>query len=291
MTSHVPSRARTSAALPRLALGVTIAAGVVLSGLPASADDPHSAERTAASRGATVPAALDDVPAKADAPAQADAPARADAPPQDAPVPNSAPIEKVAPIQNSAPVEKIAQAAPPQVNATAPKTAPAHKALLTADALLKVAKSQIGVKENRAGGGTRFHRWYMSSPRAAQTVARDGGSIRAYRNAPWCAMFVSWVGEKAGLQDSMGADAYTVAWARWFKRHERWGGKAERGAVVFFSWNGGRIRSIDHVGLVKKDNGNGTITTIEGNTGDGRVEQRVRPKSQVVGYGYPEFQG
>ncbi|NUW41288.1 CHAP domain-containing protein [Nonomuraea rhodomycinica] len=163
--------------------------------------------------------------------------------------------------------------------------------MLTADALLKVAKSQLGVKENRAGGGTRFHRWYMSSPRAAQTVARDGGSIRAYRNAPWCAMFVSWVGEKAGLRASMGADAYTVTWARWFKRHERWGRKAERGAVVFFSWNGGRIGSIDHVGLVKKDNGNGTITTIEGNTGDGRVEQRVRPKSQVVGYGYPEFQG
>ncbi|NUW29917.1 CHAP domain-containing protein [Nonomuraea sp. SMC257] len=130
----------------------------------------------------------------------------------------------------------------------------------------------------------------MSSPRAAQTVARDGGSIRSYRNAPWCAMFVSWVADKAGMRDSMGADAYTVTWARWFKRHERWGRKAERGAVVFFSWNGGRIRSIDHVGLVKKDNGNGTITTIEGNTGDGRVEQRVRPKSQVVGYGYPEFQ-
>ncbi|WP_240777869.1 hypothetical protein [Nonomuraea basaltis] len=33
----------------------------------------------------------------------------------------------------------------------------------------------------------------------------------------------------------------------------------------------------------------GTISTIEGNTGNGKVEERVRPKSQVVGYGYPEY--
>ena len=38
-----------------------------------------------------------------------------------------------------------------------------------------------------------------------------------------------------------------------------------------------------------KDNNNGTITTIEGNTGRGKVEERIRPKWQVVGYGYPEY--
>jgi hypothetical protein len=60
--------------------------------------------------------------------------------------------------------------------------------------------------------------------------------------------------------------------------------------VVFYDWNGAKTTSaIDHVGLVKKDNGDGTITTIEGNTGNGKVEERVRPTSQVVGYGYPEF--
>jgi hypothetical protein len=42
--------------------------------------------------------------------------------------------------------------------------------------------------------------------------------------------------------------------------------------------------------LVKKDNLDGTITTIEGNTGKGKVEERVRPKAQVVGYGYPQYQ-
>ncbi|TMR00636.1 CHAP domain-containing protein, partial [Nonomuraea turkmeniaca] len=52
----------------------------------------------------------------------------------------------------------------------------------TAEAVLKVAESQIGVAENAAGGGTPFHSWYMSSQRAAETVARDGGSLGAYAN-------------------------------------------------------------------------------------------------------------
>jgi hypothetical protein len=157
--------------------------------------------------------------------------------------------------------------------------------------LLRVAESQIGVKENEAGGGTPYHSWYMSSPRAAETLARDGGGQPAlYANAPWCAMFVSWVGEKAGARASVGWDAYTVTYADWFKDNKRWGTVAKPGSVVFYDWNGAKTTSaIDHVGLVKKDNGDGTITTIEGNTGNGKVEERVRPTSQVVGYGYPAY--
>jgi hypothetical protein len=157
-------------------------------------------------------------------------------------------------------------------------------------ALLQVAEQQIGVRENASGGGTPFHRWYVDSPRAKETAARDGGTPQSYANAPWCAMFVSWVGDKAGLQSSVGSDAYTVTYAEWFKDNHHWGTKATPGAVVFYAWDGSKsISAIDHVGLVKKDNGDGTITTIEGNTGNGDVEQRVRPKSDVVGYGYPQY--
>ncbi|MFC5827141.1 CHAP domain-containing protein [Nonomuraea insulae] len=164
---------------------------------------------------------------------------------------------------------------------------PAHQ--VSAQSVLKIAESQIGVSENAAGGGTPFHSWYMSSPRAQETIARDGGTLRTYANAPWCAMFVSWVGEKAGARPTVGWDAYTVTYAKWFQANHRWGTLAKPGAVVFYDWNGKSTTGIDHVGLVKQDNGNGTITTIEGNTGNGKVEQRVRPKSQVVGYGYPDY--
>jgi CHAP domain. len=164
---------------------------------------------------------------------------------------------------------------------------------VTAQDVLRIAASKIGVSENEYGGGTEFHEWYMNSPRALETLARDGGTLRGYANAPWCAMFVSWVGEQAGIRPIFGWDAYTVTYAKWFQANRHWGTEvASPGAVVFFDWAGTKtIDGIDHVGLVERDNGDGTITTIEGNTGNGKVERRVRPKWQVVGYGYPPYAG
>ncbi|MFF4778137.1 CHAP domain-containing protein [Microtetraspora fusca] len=156
--------------------------------------------------------------------------------------------------------------------------------------LLTIAQSQVGVSENANGGGTKFHEWYMKSERAKETVARDGGSVNAYANAPWCDMFVSWVGEQAGLRPVLGWDAYTVQHAKWFQDNHRWGNTPQPGAVVFFDWHGGKdISGIDHVGFVIKDNGDGTIKTVEGNTGNGKVEIRTRPMTQVTGFGYPVY--
>ncbi|GAA3441228.1 CHAP domain-containing protein [Planomonospora venezuelensis] len=180
-----------------------------------------------------------------------------------------------------------ASAAPP-----ASAGRPVRTGVMTAADVLKVAEGQIGVAENVSGGGTKFHTWYMASDRAQETLARDGGIVEKYTNAPWCAMFVSWVGEQVGLESTFGSDAYAVAWAGWFQDDERWGGAARPGAVAFFDLDaddGDGIYKIDHVGLVKRDNGDGTITTVEGNTDNGRVERRVRPGSDVVGYGYPEY--
>ncbi|MEV7971374.1 CHAP domain-containing protein, partial [Sphaerisporangium sp. NPDC088356] len=155
--------------------------------------------------------------------------------------------------------------------AKAPETAKQ----VSAEQLLKIAERQVGISENSAGGGTKFHSWYMDSSRARETVARDGGTIAGYSDAAWCDMFVSWVGAQAGMQDTVGTDAYTVAHAKWFASHDRWGSTPKPGAVVFFDW--GRSKSldnIDHVGFVIKDNGDGTIKTVEGNAGKGAVEIR-----------------
>ncbi|MCO6006878.1 CHAP domain-containing protein [Actinoallomurus purpureus] len=157
-----------------------------------------------------------------------------------------------------------------------------HKPPTAADAL-KVALSQVGATEN-AAGGTKFNRWFMSSPYARIGVERDGGSISDYANANWCDMFVSWVGVQAGVK-GIGGDAFTPTHAEWFRRQGRWGSVPRPGAVVFFSWNGG---GIDHVGLVVKDNHNGTVETVEGNT-DNAVRIRTRSTDYVVGYGYPKY--
>jgi hypothetical protein len=177
-------------------------------------------------------------------------------------------------------------AAQPRVADEAAKS----KVNITAAQVLATAKAQVGTSENAAGGGTKFQQWYATSERGGETATRDGGSRNMYLNAPWCSMFVSWVGEHSGARSQIGWDAYTVSHAKWFATNGRWGTEAKPGAVVFFSWSGGKsLSDIQHVGFVVKDNGDGTISTIEGNTGNGKVEQRVRPTSQVVGYGYPSY--
>ncbi|WP_243716055.1 CHAP domain-containing protein [Actinomadura darangshiensis] len=158
------------------------------------------------------------------------------------------------------------------------------------DEVIKLAEKQVGVHEGK-GGETKYHDWYISTPHAKQTAARDGGfPVKDYRGAQWCNMFVSWLGAQTGVKN-MGWDAYTVQHATWFKDTGRWGHEAKPGAVVFFDWQDGSdggINDIDHVGLVVKDNGDGTVNTVEGNT-DNSVNQKVRQKSQIVGFGYPDY--
>ncbi|RSN05176.1 CHAP domain-containing protein [Nonomuraea sp. WAC 01424] len=190
------------------------------------------------------------------------------------------------------PAAASAQAAVAPEAATQARIPTETQVNVTAAQVLAMAKAQVGTSENAYGGGTKFQKWYADSQRADETVARDGGSRQDYINAPWCSMFVSWVGEETGARPQVGWDAWTVAHAKWFAANKRWGSQAKPGAVVFFSWSGSKnLGAIQHVGFVVKDNHDGTISTIEGNTGNGKVEERVRPKSQVVGYGYPQYAG
>ncbi|MCO6009632.1 CHAP domain-containing protein [Actinoallomurus purpureus] len=162
----------------------------------------------------------------------------------------------------------------------------AVKKLPSAGDVLKLAQSQVGTTEN-AAGGSKFNQWFMSTPYAKHGVQENGGSISDYANASWCDMFVSWVGDQLGVK-GMGADAFTPTHAKWFISQGRWGNVPKPGAVVFFSWSGGGVDGIDHVGLVIKDNHDGTIQTVEGNTDDA-VRVRTRTTSSVVGYGYPQY--
>jgi uncharacterized protein (TIGR02594 family) len=157
----------------------------------------------------------------------------------------------------------------------------------TAKDVIKLAEKQIGIREGK-DGNTKFNKWYVKSDTAKRTAERDGGKVSDYNGVSWCDMFVSWIGEKANVK-GIGADAYTVSHAKWFKDHDQWGKKARPGAVVFFAWDGSKsIGAIEHVGFVVKDNHDGTITTIEGNT-DNSVDKKIRPKSEVAGYGYPDY--
>ncbi|MEU5881656.1 CHAP domain-containing protein [Spirillospora sp. NPDC047279] len=178
---------------------------------------------------------------------------------------------------------------------TAPSAAGASKAPVktepkkpTADDAIKLAKSQVGISEDE-NGETKFNEWYMGTDRAKETLERDGGDLEGYSDAQWCDMFVSWIGEELGFGHGMGSDAWTVEHAKWFEEQDRWGTEPRPGAIVFFDWGGSKdIDDIVHVGMVVKDNGDGTVQTVEGNTSNA-VKIRERPAGQIVGYGYPDY--
>jgi hypothetical protein len=130
---------------------------------------------------------------------------------------------------------------------------------------------------------------------------------------PWCGSFVNWCANQVGLK--IPNCVYTPAGATAFIKKDQWE-KAEEaiplpGDIVFFDFPSDGVDRISHVGIVVKDNGDGTVTCIEGNTapdkkGDqrngGQVCLKVRAykkkngsklrKSQVVaivGFGKPAF--
>jgi hypothetical protein len=141
--------------------------------------------------------------------------------------------------------------------------------------LLEVAKGQLGYHE-KASGYTKFGDWY------SKHVDKDP----VYKTSAWCDMFLAWAADKAGVEDWTGQFAYTPDHAKWFKKQGAWGHKAEPGAIVFFSWSGGKsIGDIEHVGIVERVDGH-TLHTIEANHNNA-LTRATRDISQVVGFGYP----
>ena len=107
---------------------------------------------------------------------------------------------------------------------------------------------------------------------------------------------------------------YTPAGVAGFQGKGRWQnaatGTPQAGDILFFDFPGGE--KVDHVGIVIKDNGDGTVTTIEGNTiptgtangkialeaNGGEVCKKIRAYKKnnkhklpvyVVGFGKPQF--
>lgn len=146
------------------------------------------------------------------------------------------------------------------------------------DRVLARAIAEVGYREGR-NDDNKYGRWY------------------GMNHAPWCAMFLSWVFYHEGLPlpatISKGF-ARTLFGAQWFQRHGRWTTTPARGHVVFYDLSA-KVDSIDHVGIVERVNGDGSIRTIEGNTSGGGSRQGngVYAKNRrrgIVGYGAPDYQ-
>lgn len=164
-----------------------------------------------------------------------------------------------------------------------------------AEALVTEAKKWVGYLEKKSnyqledytanagtGNYTVFGKWY---PMQAQ---------------PWCASFVSYVAEKAGIPTSIiPKHASCTVGVNWFKQHGRWrsrqGYTPQIGDIIYFSYNG---TSPAHVGIVYNVDAS-KVYTIEGNTSGGStlidngggVARKSYPLTyiKILGYGNPAY--
>ena len=131
--------------------------------------------------------------------------------------------------------------------------------------VVTIALSQVGQV-----GGEPYWRWYGFDSRVE-----------------WCAIFVSWVMNQAGVDESiMPKFAVVSTGANWFKAIGSWHGKEYKpkpGDIIFFDWeNDGRI---NHVGIVEYSDDE-YVYTIEGNSNGDTCRQKQYSLSNNVIYGY-----
>ena len=131
-------------------------------------------------------------------------------------------------------------------------------------AVIDLALNQVGNV-----GGSPYWSWYGFDGRVA-----------------WCACFVSWCYNQAGLSEPRFAACQSQG-IPWFSEHGQWAGRnysdIAPGDAIFFDWEGDG--SADHVGLViGKDNER--VYTVEGNSGDAcKIKSYPIGSSLIVGYG------
>jgi hypothetical protein len=162
------------------------------------------------------------------------------------------------------------------------------------DAIIEIAKKELGTIEGPKDNETKYGAWIKVNFQ------------------PWCQSFVSWCAFTAGVK-AFPKSASTVAASDQFKKEKRWADARNDdptpGDWIFFDFPEDGVNRISHVGLCIKNNGDGTIQVIEGNTsgtakGDQRnggmcvektrayvKDNKKKLVNAVVGWGRPVYTG
>jgi hypothetical protein len=163
----------------------------------------------------------------------------------------------------------------------------------TAAALIEVARKELGTIEGPKDNETKY------------------GAFTKANFLPWCGSYVNWCASQAGVK--IPNTVSTVSGAAAFKKMGTWfeadcGEAPQPGDILYFDFPGDGVDRISHVGICVKDNGDGTVTALEGNTSSkksgsqrngGEVCEQVRGYKankkkimvSVVGWGRPNYKG
>jgi len=162
----------------------------------------------------------------------------------------------------------------------------------TVEKFLEVARGEIGVIEGPRDNETKY------------------GKFTKANFQPWCGSFVMWCADQAGVK--VPNTVYTPSGAAAFKKAGKWIdaqiADPEPGDIAYFDFPADGVDRISHVGIVVKDNEDGTVWCIEGNTTNrksgsqrngGEVCKQLRAYKKnkkgvqvsIVGFGRPKFKG
>lgn len=138
-----------------------------------------------------------------------------------------------------------------------------------------VALVNIALAEEGYIHGDKFWKWYGFDSRIE-----------------WCAVFVSWVANEAGvLNTSIPKFSGVINGINWFKERGEWENREyepRSGDIIFFDWeNDGKP---DHVGIVNETKGS-VVSTIEGNSSNDSVQKKqyMINSNVIYGYGVPNY--
>lgn len=163
----------------------------------------------------------------------------------------------------------------------------------TAAALIEVAYKEVGTIEGPKDNETKY------------------GAFTKANFLAWCGSYVMWCASQSGVK--IPNTVSTVAGAAAFKKMGTWfeadnGLAPQPGDILYFDFPGDGVDRISHVGICVKDNGDGTVLTLEGNTSSkksgsqrngGEVCEQVRAYKankkkvmiSIVGWGRPNYKG
>jgi len=160
----------------------------------------------------------------------------------------------------------------------------------TAEKLIEVALAEVGTVEGPKDNETKY------------------GKFTKADFQPWCGSFVNWCANEAGVK--VPNTVYTPGGAAAFKKAGQWIdvdiADPEPGDIAYFDFPSDGVDRISHVGIVVKDNEDGTVWCIEGNTSSkksgsqrngGEVCKQLRAfkknkaglQISIVGFGRPKF--
>lgn len=195
-------------------------------------------------------------------------------------VTTTVPVTTTAPVTTTKATTKVTTTKKPDTTKAPEVIIPETGVAESAAEIVRIAISQIGVKE-KATNNVKYNTWYY------------GGKVSGSSYA-WCGVFISWCADQAGIPQSViPKSASSNYFCNWYKDRGLYTKYSSSyvpkvGDLIFIDWGGGRS-SIDHVGIVVAVE-DGIVTTVEGNYGNKvACNTYALNDRDIVGYASPKY--